>query len=256
MHLDGYRGSRPVRIGNAAHDQFQLDVYGEVARRDRRGRRSAASARSRHAAAARRLADDRLKRWREPDAGIWEKRGGAAAARARQGHGLVSRSTARDAKLLGVTDDAARDEGRDPRAGARRAASTRSATRSSASSTATSVDASLLFIARVGFIDPADPRMLGTIDAIRADARPRRPALSLRHARSRRRPAARRRRVPGLQLLAGRSAGAGGPRDEARAAVRGRLAPRQRRRAVLGGDRRRRAASCSATSRRRSRTSG
>ena len=74
------------------------------------------------------------------------------------------------------------------------------------------VDASLLFIARVGFIDPADPRMLGTIDAIRCRARPLRSDLPLRHARNRRRPPVRRRRLPRLQLLARRSARAGRPR--------------------------------------------
>lgn len=73
--LDGYARSRPVRIGNAAHDQLQLDVYGEVAdaawqyvqrggRLDRDSRRLLAG-----------IGKTVCKRWREPDRGIWESRG-------------------------------------------------------------------------------------------------------------------------------------------------------------------------------------
>ena len=77
-YLEGYRGSRPVRVGNAAAEQFQLDVYGEVidALRiyqrvggtfDRDGRRLIAG-----------LAEVIARRWREPDDGIWEVRSGRA----------------------------------------------------------------------------------------------------------------------------------------------------------------------------------
>jgi GH15 family glucan-1,4-alpha-glucosidase len=75
-HLEGYAGSAPVRIGNDAHGQLQLDVYGEVldavsrfARRGGRFDRDTA-----------RLMDGLghtvCKRWREPDEGIWEGRSG------------------------------------------------------------------------------------------------------------------------------------------------------------------------------------
>jgi GH15 family glucan-1,4-alpha-glucosidase len=75
-HLEGYAGSRPVRVGNDAHGQLQLDVYGEVldavygfAQRGGRFDRD-----------TRRLLEGMgrtvLKRWREPDEGIWEGRSG------------------------------------------------------------------------------------------------------------------------------------------------------------------------------------
>ena len=75
-HLEGYAGSRPVRIGNDAQGQLQLDVYGEVldavsrfARRGGRFDRDTV-----------RLLDGLghtvCKRWREPDEGIWEGRSG------------------------------------------------------------------------------------------------------------------------------------------------------------------------------------
>jgi GH15 family glucan-1,4-alpha-glucosidase len=75
-HLPGYEGSRPVRIGNAASEQFQLDVYGEVV--------AAAYAVSqwlgrpvspRFAPRWRAIIDHVERVWREPDDGIWEARG-------------------------------------------------------------------------------------------------------------------------------------------------------------------------------------
>jgi len=74
LALDGYRGSRPVRVGNAAAQQTQLDIYGDMlqtaliyvqagGRLDREtGRRLAA------------MADLVARIWRDPDAGIWEVR--------------------------------------------------------------------------------------------------------------------------------------------------------------------------------------
>ena len=74
-HLSGYHGSRPVRIGNGAHGQLQLDVYGGII-----------AAAAEYAEAGGALQADQLRllagfgrtvcrRWREPDHGIWEIRG-------------------------------------------------------------------------------------------------------------------------------------------------------------------------------------
>jgi GH15 family glucan-1,4-alpha-glucosidase len=75
-HLEGYAGSRPVRIGNDAHGQLQLDVYGEVingAARflDRGGRFDRDTIRMLDG-----LGRTVCRRWREPDEGIWEGRSG------------------------------------------------------------------------------------------------------------------------------------------------------------------------------------
>src|SRR3954451_19983624 len=77
--LSGYEGSGPVRVGNAASDQFQLDVYGEV---------MAGGYNTPPAGVRRRLDPSHApslnlesiietvdRRWREPDEGIWEVRG-------------------------------------------------------------------------------------------------------------------------------------------------------------------------------------
>jgi GH15 family glucan-1,4-alpha-glucosidase len=74
-HLDGYRGSRPVRIGNLAHDQFQLDIYGELM--------DAVYLYNKHGAPIsydlwihlRGILDWLCDHWRAEDAGIWEVRG-------------------------------------------------------------------------------------------------------------------------------------------------------------------------------------
>jgi GH15 family glucan-1,4-alpha-glucosidase len=76
VHLEGYAGSRPVRIGNDAQGQLQLDVYGEVingAARflDRGGRFDRDTSRMLDG-----LGRTVCRRWREPDEGIWEGRSG------------------------------------------------------------------------------------------------------------------------------------------------------------------------------------
>jgi GH15 family glucan-1,4-alpha-glucosidase len=76
VHLEGYAGSRPVRIGNDAQGQLQLDVYGEVINGtarflDRGGRFDSDTSRMLDG-----LGRTVCRRWREPDEGIWEGRSG------------------------------------------------------------------------------------------------------------------------------------------------------------------------------------
>ncbi len=75
-HLSGHKGSRPVRVGNGAHDQVQLDLYGAVL--------DAAYLYNKHGApldydlwqSLRKILGWLTENWRQPDEGIWEVRGG------------------------------------------------------------------------------------------------------------------------------------------------------------------------------------
>jgi GH15 family glucan-1,4-alpha-glucosidase len=75
-HLDGYKGSRPVRVGNRAAGQFQLDIYGELL--DAGMRLSDYVGQIDHDLwpMLQGICDHVVKVWREPDHGIWEVRGG------------------------------------------------------------------------------------------------------------------------------------------------------------------------------------
>ncbi|HXG76072.1 MAG TPA: glycoside hydrolase family 15 protein [Gaiellaceae bacterium] len=73
--LPGYEGSRPVRIGNAASEQLQLDVYGEVVETLTQARRRGLEADDDAWALTRNLLEWLESGWREPDEGIWEVRG-------------------------------------------------------------------------------------------------------------------------------------------------------------------------------------
>ena len=168
--LSGYAGSRPVRSGNAARDQFQLDVYGEVLgaaeEAAHRGERLSRDAQR----MMRGLADTVCKRWQEPDSGIWEKRGG----RHQHIHAKVMAWSALDcAERMVEHGHLQGDAGpwREVKKAIREYVEMRGfdAEHNSFVSVPgqSDVDASLLYLARVGFLQPDDARMAGTIAAIR-----------------------------------------------------------------------------------------
>jgi GH15 family glucan-1,4-alpha-glucosidase len=74
-HLDGYRGSRPVRIGNGAWNQLQLDVYGELMDAVYLSNKQEPISWDLWQS-VRRLLDWLAENWQRPDEGIWEVRGG------------------------------------------------------------------------------------------------------------------------------------------------------------------------------------
>jgi GH15 family glucan-1,4-alpha-glucosidase len=73
-HLEGYRGSRPVRIGNAAADQLQLDIYGELMQAAYELVRADHELEDGVADFLGRVADSACAGWHRPDHGIWEVR--------------------------------------------------------------------------------------------------------------------------------------------------------------------------------------
>ena len=67
--------SKPVRIGNAAHEQFQLDVYGELMDAFEQSRKGGLAATEDGWELQRALAEHVAKVWDKPDQGLWETRG-------------------------------------------------------------------------------------------------------------------------------------------------------------------------------------
>ena len=165
-HLDGYHGSKPVRIGNNARNQFQLDIYAEVLGaaeehfNDEPDRPLPREARK----MLTRLADIVVKRWREPDFGIWEKRSG----RQQHVHSKIMSWSALDCaiRLLGDNERWRRECDEIKRVVLERGFNTRLNSFVSEFD-GDELDASLLYATRIGFLPADDPRMIGTIDAIR-----------------------------------------------------------------------------------------
>ena len=168
--LPGFENSKPVRIGNAAADQFQLDVYGEVADAFEQARKGGLPPQPRALAIRDVVMPFLEKAWREPDEGIWEVRGG----RQHFTHSKVMAWVAFDraAKSTGLSDDpkhladryrAVADEihadvcrnAYDPELGSFVQAYGSKA-----------LDASLLQIPLVGFLPADDERVIGTVKAI------------------------------------------------------------------------------------------
>lgn len=76
-HLDGYRGSRPVRVGNAAYSQLQLDIYGELLDAAYLSNKYSSPLTYDMWGHIRGLINWVCDNWQRPDEGIWEVRGGA-----------------------------------------------------------------------------------------------------------------------------------------------------------------------------------
>jgi GH15 family glucan-1,4-alpha-glucosidase len=170
LELGGYRRSRPVRAGNAAGAQTQLDVYGEIL--------DAAVELARHARALdrdqakrlARLADHVCRSWSEPDAGIWESRGPPRHYTQSKLMCAVALDRACALSEQGlVRGDAARWSTERDRV--REFVETRCWSDAQRSYTQTadgeSLDASLLLGVTARYAEPGSPRLVGTVEAIR-----------------------------------------------------------------------------------------
>ena len=171
-HLAGYERSQPVRIGNGASTQFQLDVYGEVLDVLHEARRAKLERNEDSWALQTVLLANLERRWREPDEGIWEVRG----PRRHFTHSKVMAWVAFDRGVKAVEEfghdgpaerwRACRDEihaevlerGFDDELDSFVQAYDSKL-----------LDASLLMIPLVGFLPPEDPRVAGTLEAVRRE---------------------------------------------------------------------------------------
>ena len=167
--LSGYEDSQPVRIGNGAHSQLQLDVFGEVMDVLHQARRGGLQNREEDWAFQRSLLKHLGEVWEQPDEGIWETRGPAQ-------HFTFSKIMAwvamdrgiRAAEQLGL--EGPLDEWRERATRIHASVCTHgfdSALGSFVQSYgSTRLDASLLLIPTTGFLPADDPRVEGTIRAI------------------------------------------------------------------------------------------
>ncbi|MGA4728627.1 glycoside hydrolase family 15 protein [Micromonospora taraxaci] len=184
-HLDGYAGSRPVRVGNEAAHQVQFDTYGHVLDAALSYQQLTGELTGAQWRVLRRHVDTMAARWREPDHGIWEIRGPRR-------HYVNSKVMAwvcldrgiRLADLLG-DDDAPVHRWRTNRDAVHAEVIARGYDTGIDSFVlaydSTQLDASLLRIPLVGFLPGDDPRVVATIDRVRRDLAVA-PALIRRYA--------------------------------------------------------------------------
>jgi len=170
--LPGYEGSRPVRVGNAAAGQFQLDVYGEVLGVGWAVAMAVGQVSPRRWSQLRRLTDYLETVWRDPDDGMWEARGPRRhytqsklmawvafdRALALAEHFRLAGPLERWRQVRAEIHDEILEKAYDPR---------RNTFTQSYGSEA--LDAGALMVGLVGLLPPTDDRFTGTIDAVRSE---------------------------------------------------------------------------------------
>lgn len=167
--LPGYEDSRPVRVGNAAYRQLQLDVFGEVANTLYQAHRHGLAFDRQAWSLQHALTDHLAKVWKQPDEGMWEVRSGPEqftfskvaawaavdrAVRSIEHFGMRGPLKRWQALRQRIHEDVCR-RGFDPELG--------SFTRAYGSG---DLDANLLLLPAVGFLPYDDPRVRGTIAAV------------------------------------------------------------------------------------------
>ena len=171
--LPGYEGSEPVRIGNAASEQFQLDVYGEVMS----ALHSSASTEGVHSRAAWSLQVQLInfveKGWLQPDDGIWEVRG----PRRHFTHSKVMAWVAVDRAVRTLEEwpelKGPLERWRSLRHDIFTEVCEKGYNQDVGAFTqyygSDKLDASVLMIPLVGFLPPSDPRVVSTVEAVQRD---------------------------------------------------------------------------------------
>ncbi|HEX7072075.1 MAG TPA: glycoside hydrolase family 15 protein [Rhodothermales bacterium] len=169
-HLDGYAGSRPVRIGNDARNQFQLDVYGEIASACHEYVQRGLRVDTWQVDLLEQLGDVICDRWSEPDNGIWE-------ARRSPGHHTYSKVMCWVGldRLIRLHEDGVLhvdvDRYRDVQRRIEEVVESQGFSQTMQSYTRLfgedSVDASLLLLAVYGYTDAESDRMRGTFRSVR-----------------------------------------------------------------------------------------
>ncbi|MEV6006591.1 glycoside hydrolase family 15 protein [Streptomyces sp. NPDC051976] len=168
-HFEGYRGSAPVRIGNGAADQLQLDIYGEAIYAVAQGREIGQQGTYEGWKTLARTLDWLADAWDRPDEGIWETRGGRqdftysrAMCWAAFDHGLSLADQFRmpaDIDKWRAARDAVYEQIMDKGWSQKENAFVQHYD-------GDVLDASLLLMPRVGFLAPRDPVWLSTLDAM------------------------------------------------------------------------------------------
>jgi GH15 family glucan-1,4-alpha-glucosidase len=167
--LPGFEASRPVRIGNAAHDQTQIDVYGELMDAIFHARRMGMKP-DETVWDLQKLLLERLEgKWTKPDHGLWEVRG----APRHFTHSRLMTWVAFDRAVKCVEQwalEGPTDHWRDLRHQVRTEIEERGfdpeRNTFTQSYDSPALDAALLLIPQVGFLPPSDERVLGTIEAV------------------------------------------------------------------------------------------
>jgi GH15 family glucan-1,4-alpha-glucosidase len=170
--LSGYEGSRPVRIGNGAYDQLQIDVYGQLMDALHVGRKFMLEPSHSSWSFQKVLLADLEKRWCEPDEGIWEVRNG----RRHFTHSRLMAWVAFDRGVKAVEDlglSGPMERWREVCETIRGDILANGWSEKRGSFVqhydGDALDASLLLIPAVGFLPPDDPRVISTVEAIQRE---------------------------------------------------------------------------------------